>query len=84
VFRSFYAAREQSFPNEFALEPEHILTLREPERTTKLDSLNHRIPANLTKFFSHAKFGKINLATVRRGLKQSLGRRGLTRWFWAF
>jgi hypothetical protein len=50
LFRSFYAVREQTFPTEFALEQERIRTLREPERTSKLESLNHRILAGLTKF----------------------------------
>jgi hypothetical protein len=49
LFRSFYAVREQTFPTEFALELECIRTLREPERTSKLESLNQHIQASLTK-----------------------------------
>jgi len=62
LFRSFYAIREQTFPTEFALELERIQALREPERTSKLESLNQRILSGLTKFLFDKAQAKVIVA----------------------
>jgi hypothetical protein len=62
LFRSFYALREQTFPTEFALELERLRALREPERTNKLEPLNQRILASLTKFLFDKAQAKANVA----------------------
>ena len=50
LFKSFYQVRKRTFPVEFAHQLERLQTLREPERTNELESLNQRIFANLTGF----------------------------------
>jgi hypothetical protein len=50
LFKSFYQVRNQTFPVEFAEELQRIHTLREPERTTDLESLNGQIFSSLTEF----------------------------------
>jgi hypothetical protein len=50
LFKSFYQVRQRTFPVEFVHQLERLQTLREPERTNELQSLNQRIFANLTEF----------------------------------
>jgi hypothetical protein len=61
LFDKFYQARQQTFPVGFAQELARVQTLREPERTNALESLNKRIFVNLTEHL----FGPVQTKVVR-------------------
>jgi len=59
LFKSFYEVRELTFPIEFVQQLESVQTLREPERTKELESLNDRIFANLTEYLFDQSQSKV-------------------------
>ena len=59
LFKGFYQVRQRTFPVEFAHQLELLQTLREPERTNELESLNQRIFASLTELLFDQSQSKV-------------------------
>ena len=65
LFKSFYQARKQAFPMEFAHEFERIRTLHDPARTNDLEYLNEWIFASLTdSLFNEVRHKAVEAETV--------------------